>query len=286
MEKMKISVIGGDSRQVYAAEALRDDGLEVRLSGFDCFEAFSPSLAQISLEEALRADALLLPLPYTKNNKNIFAPFAQSPIALGEIFESLQSGQLVFIGNADQKTMAKIELHGARAYDYFKDEALTQYNARLTAEGLVGLVIHHLPVGLLNARIAVVGYGRIADHTAMLLQSCGAKLTVFARSPVQLAKAAAKGYITSGLPFRISENDRFDCVINTVPAQLLTKEALLPLNRDCLLIEAASAPYGIDFDAASVMGFTVCKAFSLPGKVSPKSAGAAIAKTIIGKIRR
>ncbi len=286
MDQIKLAVIGGDTRQVYAAAALQSFGYDVSLCGFECFDAFPAMLPQIPLSDALRTDVTVLPLPFTKNNKTVYAPFAEAPLPMQTVTDAFQSGQLVFIGNADRKTMAKIALHGTRVYDYFSDEALTLYNARLTAEGLLGIIVDELPSALLNAGIALIGFGRIAFYTAALLHSCGARITVFARAPLQLAKAAAAGYTAKKLPDALCEDLRFDCIVNTAPAQILTETPLSRLNRDCLLIEAASAPYGIDFGAASDLGFRVCKAFSLPGKVSPKSAGAAIAKTVQQKIRR
>lgn len=286
MDQIQLAVIGGDTRQVYAALALQSFGYHVSLCGFDCFETFPAAVPQITLNEALRSDVTVLPLPFSKNNKTVYAPFAGSPLPVRTITDAFQSGQLVFMGNTDQKTLTTIELHGARVYDYFSDETLILYNARLTAEGLLGIIVEELPSALLNAEIALIGFGRIACYTAALLHSCGAKITVFARAPLQLAKAAAEGYTAKKLPDALRERMRFDCIVNTAPAQILTADPLSHLNTDCLLIEAASAPYGIDLQAASDLGFRVCKAFSLPGRVSPKSAGAAIAETIQQKIRR
>ena len=202
------------------------------------------------------------------------------------VAEAAGSGRRVFLGNAEAGVLRRLGANGALVYDYYTNDALTLYNARLTAEALLGLAVESLPVALLGAEIAVTGYGRIGFYTAWLFSVCGAKVTVFARSPLQLAKAAAAGLQALPLSQFADENRAFDCLINTVPAQILKRRELAALQGGCLLLEAASAPFGIDTEAAKEMGFRLVKASSLPGKVSPKSAGEAIAKTIDQRVRR
>ena len=60
----------------------------------------------------------------------------------------------------------------------------------------------------------------------------------------------------------------------------LTEEELEDLRRDCLVLDLASKPGGVDLEAAGELGLTVIWALSLPGKVAPVTAGAAIKTTI------
>lgn len=69
-------------------------------------------------------------------------------------------------------------------------------------------------------------------------------------------------------------------MINTVPALLLNREALKQLKPDCLVIDLASKPGGVDFDAARELGIRVIWALSLPGKVAPVTAALAIRDTL------
>ena len=72
----------------------------------------------------------------------------------------------------------------------------------------------------------------------------------------------------------------YDLVINTVPARVLGQTELEDLRPDCLVLDLASRPGGVDLAAAGELGLTVIWALSLPGKVAPVSAGAAIKRTI------
>ncbi len=72
----------------------------------------------------------------------------------------------------------------------------------------------------------------------------------------------------------------YDLVINTVPARILGEEALADLRPGCLVIDLASKPGGVDFEAAARLGVKVIWALSLPGKVAPITAGQSIKSTI------
>ena len=53
------------------------------------------------------------------------------------------------------------------------------------------------------------------------------------------------------------------------------------IRKDCLVIDLASKPGGVDFKAASELGVKVVWALGLPGKVAPISAGRIIADTVM-----
>jgi dipicolinate synthase subunit A len=66
-----------------------------------------------------------------------------------------------------------------------------------------------------------------------------------------------------------------------VPAVILDEEKLAKLGRDCLVIDLASKPGGVDFETAKNLGLKTIWALSLPGKVSPYSAGEIILDTVL-----
>ncbi|MEG2989378.1 MAG: dipicolinate synthase, partial [Oscillospiraceae bacterium] len=55
---------------------------------------------------------------------------------------------------------------------------------------------------------------------------------------------------------------------------------LSELRPGALVIDLASKPGGVDFEAATRLGVHVIWALSLPGKVAPVTAGAAIRDTV------
>ncbi|MBQ6119838.1 MAG: hypothetical protein IJK98_11440 [Clostridia bacterium] len=132
---------------------------------------------------------------------------------------------------------------------------------------------------------AVTGYGRIGYFLCRALHALGASVTVYARNPAQRAKAEAAGLTAAPLDLLPEQTHRYDVVVNTVPAPVITADAVRNTKKDCLLIETASAPYGIDADACRRHGRELVKAFSQPGKTAPKTAGILIADTVFGMMK-
>ena len=64
-------------------------------------------------------------------------------------------------------------------------------------------------------------------------------------------------------------------------ADLSSEEILSVLKRDCLVVDLASRPGGVDFAAAERLGIRALPALSLPGKSSPDTAGRIISETIL-----
>ncbi len=77
----------------------------------------------------------------------------------------------------------------------------------------------------------------------------------------------------------------FDMLVNTVPAPIVDETILKNMRRDCLIVDIASAPYGVDFEAAKALGLDATAVGSLPGTTAPKSAGIIIGETILNIIR-
>ena len=61
---------------------------------------------------------------------------------------------------------------------------------------------------------------------------------------------------------------------------ILDREVLRHAGPGCLVIDLASRPGGVDFEAAKELGVRVIWALGLPGKVAPVTAGLAIRDTI------
>ena len=62
---------------------------------------------------------------------------------------------------------------------------------------------------------------------------------------------------------------------------MLTRPLLEQLQPECLIIDLASRPGGVDFEAAGELGLKTIWALSLPGKVAPITAGGIIRDTVL-----
>ncbi|MBO5896824.1 MAG: hypothetical protein J6Q83_05955, partial [Clostridia bacterium] len=207
-------------------------------------------------------------------------------VLLSDICALAIPDKLFLGGNIPTSFCENIRSRGADCFDYMKLDELAIYNAVPTAEGVVQILIEKTPVTIHGMRCAVTGYGKVGKALASTLKALGADVTVFARKEQDFAVAYTSSIKAEGYSTLKQGLNNYDALINTVPAKIIDKDIMLHLKPDCLLIETASAPFGIDFQAAKELAFEVVKAGSLPGKVAPRSAGEIIGRSIIPIINK
>lgn len=264
-------LIGGDSRQLYLADALRADGHRVTLSHLPGAPFF--------IEHLSGADCVLLPMPLTGADGALFAPLMQTQLSLSTVLDALHPGQRIFAGKVSPATHSLAAERGLVIHDYLLQEELAIANAVPTAEGAVQLAMERLPGTIHKSRVLVAGFGRVGQCTAQRFQSLGARVGVLARNPAQLALADTMGCTPISLSRSIPNGEHWDLVINTVPSPIFTRERLEHLG-SALLLELASPPGGFDRQSAAELGLTLVDAPGLPGKVAPAAAARAIQSCI------
>ena len=109
-------------------------------------------------------------------------------------------------------------------------------------------------------------------------------MTVAARKFADLAWATTQGCAVVEMEHMADAGD-FDVIFNTVPVMLFDRELLTKMDRGTLLIDLASRPGGVDFNAAAELQIKTIWALSLPGRVAPKSSGLFIKNTILNMIK-
>lgn len=282
-----IAVIGGDERLRMVARALSATGRRVYGWGLTTRAGETEDTVLCdSWEEALeRADTVLLPLPTSVDGLRVHCPFVSTHIAprLLSLLPHLK-GKLVLGGRIEPSFAEACEQQEIAYVDYFRSEQLQWKNALPTAEGALLLALQELPVTLFGTAVAVVGYGRIGSLLAQRLFALGADVTVLARNAIALTRASLMGMhvypldgddaVWKGLPSGCR------AVFNTVPTVLFTQEALLHVPQNCVLIDLASVPGGIDHTAAARLGLRSVWGTSLPGKLFPECASVFLAETI------
>lgn len=275
-------IIGGDLRQHWLARQLAQDGNRVHTYGLD--STFLPEQGNIIPEPSLahchRGDCVVLPLPMCNNEELITAPFHSCPLPLSKVLPHLHSSQYILGGNISPSAHALALEQQLVFHDYFTGEELTIANAVPTAEGCIQVAMERLPTTIQDTTFALLGFGFVAKATAKRLHALGGNVTVLARNTVQLADAKANGYQTLPLHHLPQEGQQFQCLINTIPSKILQKPQLEALPPSCLIIDLASTPGGVDLVAAEQLQRSIIPALSLPGKVAPATAGAAIKETI------
>lgn len=259
-------VIGGDRRQAELARLLSADGHSVRTYGLERWK----SVGADTLDRAAAADVVVLPLPLCKGEGVLNCEEGAVPTA--DLFRRFRSGQRILAGQVRPRQREEAEAQGLTVEDYFLREELAVANAAITAEGAVQTAMERLDRTLLGMDCLVLGFGRIGKLLSCRLHGLGARVTAAARKPEDLAWIRALGCRALETGKLDGKLGAFGAVFNTIPSPVLGGPLLAQLPKDCLLMDLASVR-GIE---AAEDGPEVIWARSLPGRLAPRSAAAAI----------
>ena len=276
-----IVIIGGDKRQKYLKDYLAEKGYNISSYGLFDWDDDTDKLKSMICEDSV----IILPLPATRNDKTIVMPFSKREISIDRLMSLLGKNNIVFGGIIKGELLSRLRETDIPFVDYY-DNDFIEKNAVLTAFGALKILLEHIDFALPLGKYAITGYGRVAKETASLLTSLSCDVTVFARNSSQRDDAMIKGCKAETLSNLPQQSNTFDIVINTVPSNVINEAAICNMKKNCKIIELASAPYGVDFDVARNHSIDVVKAFSLPGKYTPKTAGEIIGKKICNTLQK
>ncbi len=280
-----VAVIGGDLRQLTLARLLKREGYHVFLYGFDKDIRLDALEFDRDKDFALSADIVILPVPVTFDGTTINSPYAINPMTVEEFLYGINPSALVFGGQIQPNLQRAFEDNQIAYRDYLKREELSIKNAVPTAEGAIEIAISETPITIHGSKCLVLGYGKIGKILSKMLFGLGAQTYVEARKYADLAMIEGHGYEPLDI-YNLKECiGDFDIIFNTVPALILDRETLQNVKNDALIIDLASKPGGVDFEAAKILGVKVIWALSLPGKVAPVTSGAIIKDTIMNIIK-
>ena len=280
MKEPVILVAGGDLRYGYTAQALAEH-YEVWAVGFT--RQFLPDerirLVESAADGLPLCDVLLLPMPVSEDGVLVNAPYSRQHLPLAGFLPKIREGGLV-LGGRFGKAQALFTQAGIETVDYLAREELSMRNAVPTAEGAIQILLEEMPRTIFGSKMLVLGFGRIGIRMAMLLTALGADVTVVARDPAARAYAEMLG--CRSIPFTVLPEHAAgaDVICNTVPATVIGKNVLQAMQPEALVLDLASKPGGVDWEAAQTLGRRVVWALSLPGKTAPVTAGNIIAVTV------
>ncbi len=283
LNDIKIGVIGGDLRQLYAAEFLAEEGFEVALYGINppAEIGFPESVTRCtSYRDAISGSSLItLPLPCTIDGIRVNCPLGDYNIKIDDIFSYITCNQIITGGRIEQLLHEKAQIYDINLIDYYEREELCIANTVPTSEGAIAIAMEVMPITIHGSKAIIYGYGRVGKVLANTAKALGASVTIAARSREAFAWAKTSGFEICDISKKPEGN--FDIVFNTVPSLVLTEEILSSFKAGTPIIELASKPGGIDMKAAADLRLKPIWALSLPGRVAPATAGKSIAEAII-----
>ncbi len=281
MSLRRYTVIGGDLRNIKLAESIFADGNQVNVYGFSNAGFERVLHENEDLEAAIDDSEIVIgPLPCSNDNETINAPFHKEKIPMNEVFKTMKKNQLFIAGRISEKIMHLAKAYNVYAIDILEREEMAVLNAIPTAEGAIQIAMEELPITLNGCRVLILGYGRIGKILAKMLAGLGAEVHVEARKYSDIAWIKANGLKAVYINELKQYIGRMDVIFNTIPYPILDSSMLGLIGSDCLIVDLASKPGGVDFERAKMLGLKVIWALSLPGKVAPVTAAHFIKQTV------
>lgn len=276
MENTAFLCVGEDKRFVHMCDELSKTSTVFAFGMTDTCER----VKRLSSLEDMTKKADVLILPFMKGFSDSIKS-SDMTIPLAELAGCVKSAGLVLGGMLRDEHIKLFGEYGLEAVDYFDNESLVLKNCIPTAEGTLQLALSQTDITIFGSNVLITGYGRTAEKCAELFDELGARCTVAARSPSARSKAWCRGFNAVDINDMNNCLSKFDIIINTVPAMIFDCERLALIEKSTVLIDIASMPGGVDFEAAKQFGVKTFHALALPGKTAPVTSGIYIAQTVL-----
>jgi len=275
-----VAVIGGDSRQTYLASLLEKSGYKIITFGLNVnIPDLNLSLAN-SYEQAITlSKTIIAPIPFSRDKNYITG--LSNELSVEKFLSCLNHEHYLIGGNLPKEAIETCNEINIPYFDLMKNDDIATLNTIATAEGAIAEAIYKSSINLHKSNGLVLGYGKCGKVLASKLHSLGVKITVCARRKSALTEAYTNGFDTmefKELEFSIKN---FDYIFNTIPTVILDKSLLLSLSSETTIIDIASPPGGVDYDAAKKLNRKAYSCLGIPGKVSPKSSAVILADAIL-----
>ena len=271
MNEYSYLILGGDKRQLYLYDILKSKNKNVK----KIFLADNDD--EYGLTENFKENVIILPIPSSTDGENLYTPLINKTVPLNSVTERISNDAILFTGGENPLfTKSKVK----KRVNLLSSETMTLKNALATVEATLSIMISNTSSTIFGSDILVIGYGRIGEILTDYLIGLKGKVSVCARKETARVKGALSGAETFDFDMLYKFLPKFDVIINTVPALILGKGELQHINKNSLVIDLASKPGGIDFEAAKDLKLNTIHALSLPGKYSPLSAAEYIEEAI------
>lgn len=272
-----IGIIGGDKRQEYLAQILKEYGF-----GIVTYGVSGNAYRTGSLRELMKNSTILAaPVPFTHNGKTIASLSEKADLDISSFLFFLRSDHIVCGGNLPECVKNHCESENILFFDLLKNDRVAYLNAIATAEGAIMEACRLSPMNFHKNHSIVLGYGKCGSVLADRLKGMHSLVTVCARSEKARTKAEILGFYATDFEHLDQALTKTYFIFNTVPAPVLPEELLTLLPPQAVIVDIASAPGGVDYKAASALGITSSLFLSIPGKTAPYASAQILAKELI-----
>ena len=275
-----IGVVGGDLRLVYLSEMFAQEEKIVYTYLLDKYEFNSKKIIKCnSLTEFKNIDNIITSIPISKDKININSPFSNNNLTIENLLVNI-TGK-IYTGALPKELKEQAETkYCLEIVDILENEKLSILNSIPTAEGAIQIAMEKSNKTLHDSNVLILGFGRIGNILSKMLNGIGAKVYCEARKEKDLAMIKSYSYNEINLINLKEHLNKFDFIFNTIPHIILDKEELEQIKKDCIIIDLASKPGGVNFEYANKIGLKASLELGLPGRVAPRTSAKYIKEII------
>lgn len=162
-----------------------------------------------------------------------------------------------------------------------QDEVFAIENAKLTAQGLLAIILFSIEKCFSQTKILFLGGGRITKASVSLLKKLGFKVDVASYTLQEYYNAVYYADFAYYKDDFVVNLCNYDVIVNTRPVKFVTDKMVDKISDNCYFIETAST---CCLDKDKKYKFNYLLAPSLPQRFTPYSAGKLIADKIFGDV--
>ena len=264
---LRYAVIGGGIRYAHLASMLNEEGSSA--AGF--FHEKAGGEVRLS-KDIGRYSVIISGWPMR-------FPLSESDVTQEEVMQNIEPGSVLLLCGPKFPGEKRWDL---QYVNLWSDETLLRENAYITAQGAVASALKRKNIQLNGSKCAVIGYGRIGQSLCEILLGAGGDVSVLSNTESKRKRAEESGAHAFDLSdaAEILKNQHY--IFSTPPANVLDDHLLSSINKEALLMDLASPPYGFDLEKAQAMGINACREPGLPDRYCPVSA----ARVLYHAIRR
>jgi len=271
---MIYTFIGGDDRQIEAMDILTTQGHFVKAYGFEKKKLKCDIVECDRIDvNCLQCDVLMLPIPCKNRHGGINFKYSDQFLEVKQIIDLLPESCTVILGKADADFITHASKKGILYFDILEEESFAILNAIPSAEGAIQRAMEKTKITLHGSCSLVLGYGRIGKVLSRMLKGIGAKVYVASKNQYDLAWIYENGCTPVLLVDLDSIIPLQDVIFNTIPHLILDQKKLSRVSKSALIIDLASYPGGVDYEAAKSIDIHAYLELGLPGIVAPRTAG-------------
>ena len=244
----------------------------------DILEEYQKHVIRILSNDDLSNDIDVLVLPIRGINENCILQINNVVLDFSSFFISAKKDLVIYSGI----TCKFLEQLPFKVKKLLNNEEVTNYNSKLTAQGLLIDLLMNIDIALDETSIDIIGFG----HSGKAIYKMFSKLCPNIRIVSSQNMSIFEDFPVNMIYYEMfkNTNDYSKIIINTAPIMIIDRFILDKLDTNHIILDIASIPGGTDFDYALCKGVKALLLPALPSKYVGYSAGKILGEQIVKDI--